>query len=337
MLNEAFCLSRDFEFLLEDLLSRIYGVTSRIDIEELIIVGSGDSYFAGLACQHVALAIYQLDCKVFTISYFQEYVVSKIAKKKSRLIVFVSASGSSIGLQESIIKAKQFSETLILTSNSSADCINDCSYSIIYNLPGKEKSPGIRTFQASLLGLLLLVFNIDQSNNIPVYNLNKLKVTMAELSLSIKKQFEDYVVRIDTIVPNIVNKTQMMFIGSGINYATALFSSAKIIESTGIWSKGQNVGEWYHVDRFSREYDMPVFFFRPIEESNNYSRTVDLAKELGRTVFEVCPIRSNAYANHTGQRDILEVLSPFLYIAFPALLGCRISEHRGLTMFSTKL
>jgi len=55
----------------------------------------------------------------------------------------------------------------------------------------------------------------------------------------------------------------MVMVGSGPSYGTALFSAAKMIEAAGIFVLGQDVEEWWHVERFAYPIAMPVFVIAP--------------------------------------------------------------------------
>ena len=48
----------------------------------------------------------------------------------------------------------------------------------------------------------------------------------------------------------VADQTNFVFVGDGPNYATALFSAAKVIEAAGRHAMGQDTEEWAHLQYF---------------------------------------------------------------------------------------
>src|SRR5438094_6579557 len=81
--------------------------------------------------------------------------------------------------------------------------------------------------------------------------------------------------RCDEVARRIADTATMVMVGSGPSYGTALFSAAKVIEAAGIFASGQDLEEWWHVERFAYPADMPVFVIAP--PGRSHWRAGDLA------------------------------------------------------------
>ena len=60
------------------------------------------------------------------------------------------------------------------------------------------------------------------------------------------------------------NRRNFVFVGDGPNYATALFSAAKVIEAAGRHAMGQDTEEWAHLQYFVNvDPATPTFLISP--------------------------------------------------------------------------
>jgi hypothetical protein len=80
----------------------------------------------------------------------------------------------------------------------------------------------------------------------------------------------------------------MIFLGSGPSCGTAIFSAAKVVEAASVFSVGQDLEEWWHVEKFALPANIPTFLIAP--PGRSYWRAVDLAvtaKQLERRLIGI--------------------------------------------------
>jgi glutamine---fructose-6-phosphate transaminase (isomerizing) len=108
-----------------------------------------------------------------------------------------------------------------------------------------------------------------------------------------------------------------VFCGAGPNFATALFSAAKILEATGDTALGQDMEEWNHLQYFVRKDSSPTFIISA--GKRDLSRAIETAvaaKQIGRRVVAVAPKSAAALHEAAGTSlllaDVPEMFSPLL-------------------------
>lgn len=137
----------------------------------------------------------------------------------------------------------------------------------------------------------------------------------------------------------IADTPTMVMVGSGPSYGTALFSAAKVIEAAGILAMGQDLEEWWHVERFAYPVDMPVFVIAP--PGRSYWRAGDLAataRALGRRVIAVThkddtEVTRHAHSVLPVQGEAREEFSPLLYPLFASDVASYLAARLGRSLF----
>ena len=111
----------------------------------------------------------------------------------------------------------------------------------------------------------------------------------------------------------------VVMLGSGPSYGTALYSAAKLVEAAGVFVLGQDLEEWWHVERFSYPVDMPVFVIAPPGRSHWRAQSVAAtARGLGRRVITVTHTDDTEVTRHAHMvlpvhGEVREEFSPLLY------------------------
>ncbi len=136
-------------------------------------------------------------------------------------------------------------------------------------------------------------------------------------------------------------KSALVMVGSGPSYGTALFSAAKVVEAAGILAIGQDLEEWWHIERFAYPVDMPVFVIAP--PGRSYWRAGDLAATahaLGRRVIAVTHKDDTEVTRHAHtvlpvQGQVREEFSPLLYHLFANYVAFYIAARLGRSLFQS--
>ena len=82
------------------------------------------------------------------------------------LVVATSASGGTKRVVQAIERAKEHGAlTLALTGTPNSAVTQVADRTLVVELPQKERSPGIRTYQASLIGMLLVAIQLGEKQS----------------------------------------------------------------------------------------------------------------------------------------------------------------------------
>lgn len=139
----------------------------------------------------------------------------------------------------------------------------------------------------------------------------------------------------------IADTPTLVMAGSGPSYGTALYSAAKMIEAAGLFAMGQDLEEWWHVERFAYPVDMPVFVIAP--PGCSHWRAGDLAATahgLGRRVIAVTHKDDTQVSRHAQavlpvQGEVREEFSPLLYHLFASYVASYVAERLGRSLFQS--
>ena len=133
----------------------------------------------------------------------------------------------------------------------------------------------------------------------------------------------------------------LIMVGSGPSYGTALFSAAKVVEAAGILAMGQDLEEWWHVERFAYPVEMPVFVIAP--PGRSHWRAGDLAataRALGRRVIAVTHQNDTEVTRHAHvvlavHGAVREEFSPLLYHLFASYVASYVAARLGRSLFQS--
>ena len=133
----------------------------------------------------------------------------------------------------------------------------------------------------------------------------------------------------------------ILFLGSGPSFGTAVFSAAKIIEAAGVFSMGQDLEEWAHVENLAYPDGVPTFIIAP--PGKGYWRAVDLAKaakEKGRLILAVVKEGDQDVGKYADfvlpvVGDVREEFSPLVYHIAADLVAAYLTIELGRKLFQT--
>src|SRR5205809_5493385 len=96
-------------------------------------------------------------------------------------VVATSASGGTQRVVQAIERAKEDGVlTIALTGSSNSSVTLVADRALVVEVPQKQRSPGIRTYQASLLGMLLIAIQLGEMRN--TYHQEEANVLRQELA-----------------------------------------------------------------------------------------------------------------------------------------------------------
>jgi glucosamine--fructose-6-phosphate aminotransferase (isomerizing) len=332
--RELAMLPDDYSQLLEHLEQKVADLRSNNnfqEFDEVLIIGAGDSHCAGLSMRMLFQEL-NIKHRVYNPFEFIHYHKKQNHNLK-QLLIAISASGNSPIILEGIHCAKEKGiYSLVITGNENAKSLELCDFSMVYGLENKEASPGIRSYQASLLSLTVLsqaLVSKDFDTSSFLNEVRQLSKTLAEVITLFTKSTV-------AVASSTYSKSTAIFLGAGPNYGTALYAAAKMIEGTGIPVLVQELEEWWHIERFAGPYDMDLFIFAP--EGNSLKRSIEIAehaRNLGRNVHFITNHKTNL--EHINSihfdGDIREELTPLLLGHFGSALAGHIAQQNSTAHF----
>jgi glucosamine--fructose-6-phosphate aminotransferase (isomerizing) len=290
-------------------------------------------------------AIADVACAPMSAQRFLDYGAAwmRPAAPQQTLVIATSASGGTQRVVQAIERAKAHGAlTIALTGTPNSAVTQAADRTVLVELPQKERSPGIRTYQASLLGMLLVAIQLgEMQNRYQQDEANALRQELAALADAVEATTNAIKERCRAVADMIADTPVLVMVGSGPSYGTALFIAAKVVEAAGIFAMGQDLEEWWHVERFAYPIDMPVFVIAP--PGRSHWRAGDLAataRALGRRVIAVTykddtEVTRHAHAVLPVHGEVREEFSPLLYHLFADYVAFYVAARLGRALFQS--
>jgi len=340
MFTQAAQLSHDLTRLTGPVTEQITGLLPPggwTSVDRVYLSGDGDSYHAACAVQWAFTSLAGIDCHAISAQHLLSYPpnLSTRGPERRALVIGISASGTTKRVQQLLTQARERGAlTVAVTGRPGSPVTQEAEHSLIVELTQNQPSPGIRTYQASLLGLLLIAVHLSSHRSGgPVAAPKLLRAEILALADRIEATSHAAAQHCPALVKTIAHAPAMTLLGSGPSHGTALFAAAKIIEAASIFAVGQDLEEWSHVERFARPYTMPLFLIAP--PGPTHPRAVQVARHarsLGRYVIAVTTADDDDLTMHA--HTVLPVhghpreeFSPLLYGLFAAHLAGGLAQH----------
>lgn len=324
MLRQVAALTTDLRDLTAGYAAQVRSLPLE-GVRRVVLTGDGDSYFAALAAELAFETVACVDCDPLPALRFAEYGVDRLRRSggADTLVVAISASGRTERVVHALDTARSLgTRTVAVTGNRDSPVARAADHAVIVALPDSEPSPGIRTYQASLVALLLI-------GGVPPAELAALAGLLASD------------VPAGELADAIAESGCVALLGSGPSHGTALFGAAKIIEAAGVLAVGQDLEEWCHVERFAYPVDMPVFVIAPAGRSRwRALRTAERAAELGRRTIPVVAEDDHEFDRYAWRTvrvpgAVREEFAPLLYHPFACRVAAALATRLGRGLFQT--
>lgn len=316
-------------------------------VHRLYALGDGDSYHAALSSELAFQEFAGIQYAPYPAMRFLEYGADYIPVNFPRdtIVVGISASGSSSRVIQSLERVKKVDNRIItasLVGKGESRLAKTADRVLSVQIPELGRVPGIRTYTASLMGLIALAIRIGEiKRNFHMETGNNLRreiidiADMVEATINAAKEPASKATMISQSAPFI------SFVGSGPSFGSAYFSSAKIVEASGLFAVAQDLEEWAHVERLAYPLNYPVMIIAPPGKS--YWRAVELAKAIkaiGHPLFAVIDAKDNEIKSLAdvvfpvlGQ--VRESFSPLLYYLSSTMFAYALTKELNRCMFMT--
>ena len=270
-----------------------------LSVKRLYVTGCGDSHHASLGSELAFEALAGLPTEPMTALQFARYAAGYLPQTGpgTNLVIGVSVSGEVARTTEALRLARQAgASTLALTATPGSRLAEAAELVILSSTPPFPDPPGVhtprvRSFLGSQLALLLTAVRIGEVRG----HLNWAAATAVRRDIAaLADAAQETLAACDQAARTLAEEWreagEFVFVGGGPNYATALFSAAKVLEASGDAAVGQDTEEWAHLQFFARAMSTPTFFITA--GGLDLSRALEAAlaaKAIGRRVVAIAP------------------------------------------------
>ena len=266
--EQPLALAQTIEYYGFDAKQLVSSIDNRINqeilskIENIIIIGCGTSYHAGLTAKYWFEQISRLPCSVEIAS---EYRYRDIVLPKNTLIIVISQSGETADTISALNYTKELNPLLtIAITNVAHSAIVDHAFITLLTRAGIEigvASTKAFTTQLSVLAILAIALAIAKKSITEIIAqdfLNKL----IQVPQAVKEVF-NISDQIEELAKDFIEANHALFLGRGIHYPIALEGALKLKEISYIHAEAYPAGELKHGPLALIDKNMPVIAVAP--------------------------------------------------------------------------
>lgn len=314
-----------------------------LSVKQLYITGCGDSHNAGVGAEMAFEELAGLPTQALPAMQFSRYTVRTLRQNfpRSPLVVGISVSGEVSRTIEALGLARlRGALTVALTGNGESRAAQAAEKALVLPVESYGRSPGVRTYALSLLGLYLLAIRLGEvAARYTQAEADDLRAELLRAADTIEATIEAASQAAVTAGEETGQAANFVFTGSGPSYATALFGAAKMVEAAGKHVIGQDIEEWAHLQYFSKEANTPTVIVAPPGESlDRAAELVEMMRRLGRRTIAIVAEDDRDIAPHVDhvlpvRGQIREMFSPLVYCVATELLAAAVARVSGEPYF----
>ena len=319
-----------------------------LSAKRVYLTGCGDSHHASvgseLAFEHLA----GIPTEALTSMQFARYAADYMPRSEpgTNLVIGTSVSGEVSRTLECLLLGKKNGATTIAMTATptsriarAAELMIDTTQPPFQDPPGVHV-PGVRSYVANQIGLLLVAIRLGEvRGHILTRDADQLRQEIEALGDAAEKTIAacDPIAR--TLAEEWRDAVEFVFVGSGPNFASALFSAAKVLEASGDTALGQDTEEWGHLQYFARAVNTPTFLIGAGERDlTRMTEIAVAAHQVGRRVAAVVPASAVAITSQVDcvlplAEGVREMFSPVISAIPASLFAAYRSEVIGEPYF----
>ncbi len=303
------------------------------NIDSILILAAGTSYYAGLTAKYWFESIAQIPT---TIEISSEYRYRDSVPNPNQLIITISQSGETLDTIEALKHAKKIGHKKTLAiCNVQESAIVRASNLVFYTRAGIEIGvASTKAFTTQLISLFILTVTL--AKNKKLISLKKEKNYLEDLrslvggiqsALNLEPQIKQW-------AKHFSNKDHALFLGRGIHYPIALEGALKLKEISYVHAEAYPAGELKHGPLALVDKNMPVVVIAPNDSLlEKVKSNMQEVKARGGILFvfadadshfvEEKGIKVIRAPRHTG------VLSPIIHSIPVQLLAYHVALRKG--------
>jgi glutamine---fructose-6-phosphate transaminase (isomerizing) len=231
-------------------------------IDSILILAAGTSYYAALTAKYWLESIAKLPCNVEIAS---EYRYRESVSNPKQLIVTISQSGETLDTMEALKHAKSLGQLLSLAiCNVQESAIPRASSLVFYTRAGAEIGvASTKAFTTQLVALFTLAATLAKHRGL-LSSAQEQEYLLAlrqlagsvQFALNLEPQIREWAKRF-------ADKEHALFLGRGVHYPIALEGALKLKEISYIHAEAYPAGELKHGPLALVDNNMPVVVIAP--------------------------------------------------------------------------
>jgi glucosamine--fructose-6-phosphate aminotransferase (isomerizing) len=328
----------------------VKSITGVEDVENVYMVGCGDSFYAAEAARLFFMEHTGLHVEAVESLEFSRYLVNYLPANSA--VIGISNSGTVTRTIESVVRAREKgAKTFAVTTRDTNDLAKAAETTLIVNSPPNIKqqpdgklvvTPGTLTYTASLTGVFSAALAFGRRHGL--ISGEELEAQVQEIE-SIGDAIEATIENVEApsreYAESLRNKRpRMIVLGGGPNYPTAKFNVAKMYEACRYPAHVSQLEEWAHEEYFITDEDAEVFVMAPLN-SESYDRSLEQMRGANDMDAHVIAIGSAADTSLKDHADLVlgiagnlpENLTPFVYDIPFQFVSCFLAHVWELPFF----
>jgi glucosamine--fructose-6-phosphate aminotransferase (isomerizing) len=303
------------------------------NIDSILILAAGTSYYAGLTAKYWFESIAQIPT---TIEISSEYRYRDSVPNLNQLVITISQSGETLDTIEALKHAKKIGHKKTLAiCNVQESAIVRASSLVFYTRAGIEIGvASTKAFTTQLISLFILTVTLAKNKKLisPKKEKNYLEdlrslVGGIQSALNLEPQIKQW-------AKHFSNKEHALFLGRGIHYPIALEGALKLKEVSYVHAEAYPAGELKHGPLALVDKNMPVVVIAPndllLEKVKSNMQEV---KARGGILFVFADADSH-FVEQKGIKVIRAprntgVLSPIIHSIPIQLLAYHVALRKG--------
>jgi glutamine---fructose-6-phosphate transaminase (isomerizing) len=303
-------------------------------VDSILILAAGTSYYAGLTAKYWLESIAKLPCNVEIAS---EYRYRESVANPNQLIVTISQSGETLDTMEALKHAQSLGQHLSLSiCNVQESAIPRASKLVFYTRAGAEIGvASTKAFTTQLVALFVLAASLaKQKGRLNAEKEQEFLGALRQLAgsvqfaLNLEPQIREWAKRFG-------DKEHALFLGRGVHYPIAMEGALKLKEISYIHAEAYPAGELKHGPLALVDNNMPVVVIAPNDALlEKVKSNMQEVKARGGELFVFADADSH-FTESEGVHVIrtprhVGVLSPILHTIPVQLLSYHAALLKGI-------
>lgn len=314
-------------------------------VKNVSLVGCGDSYHAAVGAELAFKQLAGISAHAYSALTFSRYQAGYLRPQgpNTELVIGVSVSGGVARTIEALQLAPMTGARALAFTGSADSPLGQIApqvFEVVVPPPPEAlpsgNVPGVRSYVASQLALYTAAIRIAEVRAvISTREANGLRQELRDLAEIAEATIAVCKEPVRELVDGWAKPIELVYVGAGPLYGTAMFSAAKMIEASGAPALAQETEEWGHIQFFNEGPSIPTILI----DAGGFStgRTVEIAQSantIGRNVVAVVPASERAISQYAHtvlpvKGSVRECFAPLVYHIPGALLAAEYSAKIG--------
>ena len=324
---------------LEPVTRKILSTPEIYGLHQIVLAGSGDSYFAAAAAAAVFRDLTGLPVQAMTSMEAARYAGGRTGHidvaLRGTLVIAISYSGEAARLVEAAHRWRSRGAiTLGLTGALDGRLFKAVERSVDTRIEEAVPAPGTRTYVVALLALYLLAIRFAEvMMRITMDEANALRQELSAVGALLRDAQTTLSAPLLAFARQARDWNAFDVLGSGPSFGSAGYSAAKLVEAAGVHAAAQDSEEFFHLNFFvDKPAQTPAILYAP-SKGSAASRSKELVETLGQLGRPSVVITDQAGFGAGCLEIVLppvrEWFAPVLQVAPAALLAAYAAEVRG--------